>query len=1018
MNMIRAYISNKLSALVLLFVLLITKPSYADIEDKAGALLAKTLGIDTETNCVTPTVDKVDCMFCQMFKVLFNAGSYVAAKSYEAFSSELGQLIIIFLAVSLALIILRNIATMGSKDPNALLNDIFTKTFVGIAIYIIVAKDYYNILNLTLSPIFDTGLSFVKSGNTTCANADGIIGYSGSAGSGTNGGLPMSVGTSIVCAVEDIERKINLLFEFGRWGLCRGNGPDRLFYVIPNPIYIIDGILLYLAGVFFMVAYPWVMADAVLQLGIAMAFLPFAVCGYAFQGTRSYLSKVFSWILHSLFVFMFMAILIMCILGYINNLLLGAMENTSDPKVFFENPNKGLAFYGPNMLKIIFILVIGWAYMPVIVDLADNFSKGSLGISAAQKIGAAVKQTVDSKTRKAADWAVGAAGTAAKRAGRVTKRRMQAGVRQTAKAGVKLFGKTNSTGGKTLRMLGYTFSLDRNADGTDVLHRDFKSITGRTHTMLADKYATIKRERTASGKTIRTQVKFKHGFVKDHLMDKNGFINKGALETLMNSDLAKDPENLKDIMTQLAIEINKARTGQDVGAYFSSRNVEFDPSHPFSLRMEQMDNTGKLTTLSLDIDSATGQVFTDYLVQRDKNSIETAATTGRKRLGRKLNIAALNSMIRRAGHDNGDGSYTWKAGAFVSYTAKKDANGQQYYERETKRFGFFGPTVKKTYSRNGVEIQHDTSTKLSGYNQKRQDMQDKLDAAFAPTSATGDRKTTLHSFWGSQKLSSHTDAATGEITYQTERKAGLFRQKTERTIYKNNEVITEYLDKKGNVLKTKTKHIDATRTRQKNIDGSSSTSYGNSYAESNEKYSGTYMRYRSNGLLNINETGRKTEGDIRDGSAKTAGEKTTASFSEYAQRGHDHISDRIDGNQIIEKNGTVARDLDPAHAGEDGYKGDLFQGFDAQTREKVNGKNMKDYIKDDVLVKMRHKGANRLHTSTSHTVDTLDVADFNGNIIGQADASGNILNSNGTSIGRISNGMAYDSSGRLIGKIL
>lgn len=53
----------------------------------------------------------------------------------------------------------------------------------------------------------------------------GVIGYSGTAGSGGAGGLPMNVGASIVCAVEDIERKINMLFEFGKWAFCRGNGP-------------------------------------------------------------------------------------------------------------------------------------------------------------------------------------------------------------------------------------------------------------------------------------------------------------------------------------------------------------------------------------------------------------------------------------------------------------------------------------------------------------------------------------------------------------------------------------------------------------------------------------------------------------------------------------------------------------------------------------------------------------------------------------------------------------------------
>ena len=185
------YILKSLPFLVLLLILAAVSPAHAgwwsDLKDAAvdaaGEAAAWALGIDTEDNCVPPTSETTNCLFCPMFKILFNAGSIVAAKSYSAFSSELGQLVLVFLSVSLALIILRNIAAMGSKDPGALLNDIFKKTFVCIVIYIIIAKDYYNVLNLTLTPIFETGFSFVKSGNTTCASAGGVIGYSGTAGS-------------------------------------------------------------------------------------------------------------------------------------------------------------------------------------------------------------------------------------------------------------------------------------------------------------------------------------------------------------------------------------------------------------------------------------------------------------------------------------------------------------------------------------------------------------------------------------------------------------------------------------------------------------------------------------------------------------------------------------------------------------------------------------------------------------------------------------------------------------------
>ena len=1029
MRKIRKYILKYLPVLLLPMMLLAAKPAQANWvtdalswgADAAGAMLARRLGIDTEDNCSTPTVDKIDCMFCDMFKVLFNAGSTVAAKSYDAFHSELGQLVLVFLAVSLALIILRNIATMGSKDPSALLNDIFTKTFVGVAIYIIVAKDYYNVLNLTLTPVFDTGLGFVKSSGTTCAHANGVVGYASAASSGSGGGLPLGVGTSIVCAVEDIEKKINMLFEYGEYAFCQGNGPQRMFHVLPNPIYIIDGILLYIAGIFFMVAYPWVMADAVLQFGIAMALLPFAVCGYAFQGTRNYLPKVFQWILHSLFTFMFMAILIMCVLGYINALLVAATSAAGEVKELFENPNTGLAFYGPNMLKIIFILVIGWAYMPVTSQLAEKFSGGSMGIQAGAKIGAAVKNTIDSKVRKAADWGVGVAGNAAKTTARVTKRRAQAGIRQATMFGVNRLGRTNTSGGKTLKILGYKFATEKNADGSQMLRREFKSFTGRTHIMVSDKYSTTKIERTKSGKIIKSETKFKHNFIREHLLDKKtGNVNLDAIKTLLNSPKGKDPEYRKMIMQQLAIDMYKARTGKDVGKYFTSRNVQFDPDNPYKLRIEQVDNTGKTFSLDMDINATTGQVAIDALRQRDKNSIESALTTGRKRVGRKLNIAGLNSLIRKAGHQNADGSYTF-SNYFVSYTAKKDANDQQYYERETRRFGFFGPKVKKTYTRDGVEIERDTSKKLGKHNDKRNDIENQLNSSFAAMSSTGDRTATIKGgglFSRTTTLKSHTDAATGEVTYSKEQKAGLFGQKTKRTTYKNNEVITEYLNKEGDVVKRKTKHVDATKTKRKGLDGSSAVSYGNSHTDTKEAYSGFYERDISNGLLNMQETGRKTAGDIRDGSAQTAGVRTTVTFSEYAQKGHDDISDRVGGNQIIEENGTIARDLDPAYAGEDGYKGDLLYGLDKATGEKINGKNLKDYVKDDVLVKMRKKRVNKISTQDARTRDLFDIADFNGNIIGQVDSSGTVIGRSGTRIGSVSNGVAYDSLGHVIGQVI
>ncbi len=830
MNKVLRYIYRGLPLFIFLFICLFAFSANASWWDTlkdaalnaAGETAARVLGIDTEDNCTPPSMDSTTCLFCPLFKTIFNASSIVAAKSYKAFSSDLGELVLVFLAVSLALIILRNIATLGSKDPSALVNDIFKKTFVCVAIYIIISKDYYNVLNITLTPIFESGLNFVKtaSDNTSCANAGNIIGYSADIGSGSEGGLPMAVGTSIVCAVEDIERKINTLFEFGGWALCLGNGPNRVFHLIPNPIFILDGIFLYIAGIFFMFTYPWIMGDAVLQFGVATAILPFAVCGYAFSGTKSYLSKVFSWLLNSLFVFMFMAILILCILGYIGDLLGAALTNgLADPEIVFSDPNQGIAFYGPNMLKIIFILVIGWAYMPVVADLAEKFAAGS-GLSAAGKIGDTVRNTIDAKTRKVADWSVGVAGNAAKTTGRVTKRRVQAGVRQGITAGINTFGNANSSGGKTISFAGMKFQTQRNADGSQVLRREFTSITGRRHVMISDKYSTIKKEYArGSGREIKSEVQFKHGFLQNYLIDEStGKINVGAVQTLLNSPLAQKPEYKKALMSQLAVEIIKKKTGRDIGAYYYARNVQFDPDDPYNLHIEQKDNTGKTTSFGMKIDPATGQVAVQFHRERDRN-----------------------------------------------------------------RFEKFGR------SPNGL----------------------------------------------------------------------------------------------------------------------------------NNKYNASYETIFDNGLVNISTSGYKTEGDLRKGAAQTVGERTVYKFSEFAQQGHDHFTDKIDGNQIIENDGTIARDLNPAFDGLDGYKGDLLFGLDDLAGiQNINGQNVKDYVRDNILKKGRNKKTNKLNSNFDWTMDSFYVADDNGNIIGRVDSSGAITGKNGVNIGNVSGGIAYDYSGHPIGRVI
>jgi len=669
------------------------------IVDKASEAAAIAMGIDTTDNCVPPQAHS-SCLFCPLFKVLFNAGNYVAQKAYNTFSTDLGKLIAVFLAVSLALIVLKNIASMSSKDPGTIMNDIFKKGFVCIVIFIIVTKDYYNIMNLTLVPIIHTAMDFTNMADplATCAEAGGLGGFTSTAGASGSAGLPSSIGSMILCAAQNIEAKINLLFENGRWAFCLGTGPHRLFHIIPHPVYIIDGLFLYLGGIFFLVAYPWVLGDAILQLGIALALLPFAVAGYAFNGTKAYLPKVFGWILHSLFVFIFMAILMTCILTYIANLLTAA-TSVVDPKVLFTDPNSGVAFFGPNMVMLIFVLVIGYSYMPMTKDLAEKFSEGS-GLSAAQKFGTELTSAIENQAEKVTDKATDIAIDTTKGIANSAALRTRALGRRSMIGMTNAFGKSNSLGGKTLSFGAFKYSTLTDANGRNTLKREWTNpINGRKHDMFSDKYVTIRREKDKNGNLIYSNVEFKKDFLKKHLFNADNSINMEAYNHLMSSTMAQRPELRKLILASIAEQRLKA-AGIDVGKHYRSRTVTIDPSNPNKILVEQIDNTGKKTTFSMEINSQTGQVAVKLKRKRDRNRIDNAAhavNLARKSGGRIANIAAVNGVINALSFGHG----TINLG-FIKYQAKTDASGNKYYERTTRKYGLFGAKKVKKYEADGV----------------------------------------------------------------------------------------------------------------------------------------------------------------------------------------------------------------------------------------------------------------------------------------------------------------------------
>lgn len=983
--------------------------------------VASFVGI-VDKDCKVPVVSNVNgeitsggsnCLFCPMFEVLFNASSAVAAASYRAFKSDLGKVLLVFLAVVLALNILKNLASMGAKDTGAILNDLFSRTFVCVAIYIIITRDYYNMMNMTILPVLEDGMSFVGLNGGMCKIDANLSGFINRIGSGLLTGdfgetIPHKIGVLIITAICNIEQRINVLFDYSEWAWCRGTGPDKILFVLPHPIYIIDSILLFLGGLFFMVAYPWVLADAVLQLGISLALFPFAVVGYAFGHTKKYLPKLFSWVLNSLFVFIFMSILLTCVLGYIAKLLGLIFLNVGDYSLFFTDPNSGIAFYGPNMMKILFVLVIGWTYMPLARDLAAKFAEGS-GLSAAQATGDAfVTNPVENYTRKAADYTAQAAGNAALSIANSTGRRFNALNRHGAILMAKTFGSTDADGNKTVNFAGMRFTAEQNPQGKSVLRREYKTFNGRRHVMLSDKYSTIYQVYDSNGNLISSRAEFKHNFAKKYLFNENGEVNVGALQTLLDSPLGQDPAHRQAIMEQIAVNAAKNK-GYKIGTYYNKRIVRFDPNNPTKISVEQIDHAGSVTSFSLDVNMQTGQTAVGY-------AQDVAPTAPLRTLGRKGKIKMHKLFMGQTGHYTAAGTLAFTTWLGTRYEMLTDpATGEEYYTRERRKFIFFGKKEIKEFHADGT-VRH---VQRSARAQAKDAAQEAKIAA--KLNGETERKTLFHTY------RSYVNDA-GETVYTQNLRAGwnlknyfratkgtaafatrvAFKSIPQAVVKASTSIITTAFSPAswghipssfsaraktiGNIFVDDwnksfsgtiqtgdvTHYSSSGKVKKDSLTGQTATVNLNDYTvvtgvngekvvqnnltgETSDQSTERQHRrefYFSNGVLEL-----RTNGYV-DEKGNIIKEKTKFNYSKAAQYGHDSILSEDDSYQIVNKRGVISDKLQPTLADGSPNPLNLVFGLDNISGvTSIGGQPTSSFIVNNILAEGRRRGTNSMSTN-------------------------------------------------------
>lgn len=563
------------------------------------------------------------CIFCDLFRVLFDTASNLAKKSYLSLSGPMINLVVIGMALWLAMTILKFISAFDVKEPRILVKTIFNQAFVVLVVVVILRSDIQELINLILTPIFNTGMTLAQiatSGQSgqTCTSFTQVT---------EDGGIPSSMGNNILCTIQSIQGKLLDIMTLGSTSLCVAFFKESYWklWFLPHIGYLLVGIILWLSAVLMMFIYPWLLIDSILQLSIASALIPVAIAAYAFPITRKkYVTKIWETFMTAMFTFLFLSIVIFIIttgmeqtIGRIMTPELKHAGTQSGYEIIIDVA-KGVAWWSVTTLELVFWMLLGWAVLNQAQEFAKSFSKGGFSI---QPIGSPFGGMVNNVATQAAlgtgekvwggtKWAGKQMGQGlhdmahSAKVNRMANRAMNSDEAKTNEDGSVTATVRNWYGRKTTR------TVSRDASGNLAVTNQSSAIKmlGRfshDRTTISDNYMTVKNKYGKDGKLLKQTIKIDSAACRN-MTNRDGSLNMVAVNTLQqNSTVGQDTVNTAILQQALKERMPNSKLA-DMDTSFAVREIVNGDDGSFTIKQTNVDGT--TTNFSMNISN--GRIMT------------------------------------------------------------------------------------------------------------------------------------------------------------------------------------------------------------------------------------------------------------------------------------------------------------------------------------------------------------------------------------------------------------------------
>lgn len=531
---------------------------YVDVNNGAGGASGSTA---KDAQCTKEYLDADQCVFCPLFRAIFNTASSIAKDANDALAGPSKLLVSIGFLIWIAFYLLKQMASTSGTSTGEMLKGLVYQGFRVAVITIILSDAIYATMDLTLNPVMETGLNFVQllNGDESCITSDAdflkdLRGYDSAKGydsDSANGGLSLTLGKSILCSIKSLETATGYMMGLGNYSICISS-EHKFLAIIPHLVYFTSGLLFWLAGLALLLLFPWCLIDCMLQMCIAAAMVPCALAAFAFKVTSKYIKIIWNFFINAMFNFVFMAIIIYIINSNLKQWL-GIPEGDFAKESFLtgiqdESGPPALAFWGLAPIKCLCTCFLCWTFFDEAKSMAEKFAD-SPGLGGNNGIGRMVGGTLASAAQNyGAKPALALGGKAASAAGSFVNSRAGNKLRSwknAAKGGI------GWAGAKLMKPFGGQSSLIKDDKGKVVGFQSSMNILGMR----------FERKVTKDASGVYTQTKDVHrsnsaerAFEKKY--DANGNVAKIALRD-ENGNIMKDKDG-NDMMVDAYV--SKHRT--------------------------------------------------------------------------------------------------------------------------------------------------------------------------------------------------------------------------------------------------------------------------------------------------------------------------------------------------------------------------------------------------------------------------------------------------------------------------